>query len=173
MDQMLFLVPDSPGLYRLFSIQNDIARRDDCPRNTFTARSTYTSALRGASPLDRQAHDYDDSVASHLEPSSIHLQGLRWIGGVDVSYRNSGDEGDAVAALVVLEYPSLKEARPFRHGSKGHCSDLARPQDIAPSPHHPPICPRIPRYGRAGIYSRRVRPGHDDSSSRKTTRDLC
>ena len=92
------------------SYQVDIAKRAifvDDARNTFSVRCTLVSPVQGVSATDPQAHDYDQPISSRLDPSSIQVEALRWIGGVDISYRKDGDGGDAIAALVVLAYPTM------------------------------------------------------------------
>ena len=86
---------------------------DDCPRNAFSVGSTLYSNVHAVSALDTRAHDFDKPVACHLDPASIHVDGLRRVGGVDISYRVDSGDGEAIAALVVLEFPSMKVNLPL------------------------------------------------------------
>ncbi|KAH8917653.1 hypothetical protein BT69DRAFT_1286430, partial [Atractiella rhizophila] len=55
------------------------------------------------------ATDFVTPVVGRLEQEiSTSWTGLRYVGGADISFRNDNRGEDAVATLVVLEYPSLK-----------------------------------------------------------------
>ncbi|RHZ61727.1 hypothetical protein Glove_346g34 [Diversispora epigaea] len=63
---------------------------------------------RKQSELKLKLIEVDDlSFTSHEKDGTIEFQGLRYIGGVDVSFLENNDQ-EAVASLVVLEYPSLE-----------------------------------------------------------------
>jgi len=54
------------------------------------------------------------------------VKGLRWIGGVAVSYRKDDDGKDAVSALVVLDYPSMEVVSRLNHAGRADMSDQLR-----------------------------------------------
>lgn len=81
---------------------------DDDPRNGFQVKCQVVSGLDGVKPLDRRSHDYDNPAPSFLDPDTLQVEGLRRIAGIDLSYRKTDTEdGQAVAALAILDYPSL------------------------------------------------------------------
>ncbi|CAG8527344.1 9745_t:CDS:2 [Diversispora eburnea] len=63
---------------------------------------------REQSELKLKLIEVDDlSFTSHEKDGKIEFQGLCYIGGVDVSFLENNNQ-EAVASLVVLEYPSLE-----------------------------------------------------------------
>lgn len=52
------------------------------------------------------SEDYDSPPVFHVDRRAISSQGLKYVGGIDISYPKIPN-GEAVAVLVVLEYPSL------------------------------------------------------------------
>ncbi|CAE6407893.1 unnamed protein product [Rhizoctonia solani] len=84
----------------------------------------HTSPPRGSIEPDKAAPDYDDPTVHNEDPKTFTVSGLRYVGGLDISFIAQEDESaetmdfpghnasnpnvpDAYAVITVLEYPSL------------------------------------------------------------------
>ena len=62
---------------------------------------------RGDRPfLAYEPEDFDDPKVAHIDPESIHVEGIRHVAGVDISY-DKADQTHAVVAMVILDFPDL------------------------------------------------------------------
>ena len=80
--------------------------------------------MEGVSALDTTAHDWDDPVPARIDPQSIHVDGITHVGGIDIGYRIGSESGEAIAAMVILEYPSMKVSRPIGLSILIHSSNI-------------------------------------------------
>ena len=82
---------------------------------SFQVTAEIDSAVAGIPATDSQEHDWEEPEASFIDLGSILVQGLRYVGGIDISFRTSGGDGnDGVVCFVILEYPSLTVSDPRR-----------------------------------------------------------